>query len=850
MRKHFLQTLFFIVSFSVSTIAQEYHKLVKADSLAHANEFDAAINLINGVLNENPRNFLKAQAYYQLSYVYLQLYDLESARGFNEMSKEIRNLLRYEFIADNSLQSGVIELRQGNPETALDYFLEAKELPHSSIQFSGMLDSYIGTAYAQLGKQEQALKNYQSALEILAYELGENHPQVAEAHFKLGNFYASVGDNKAIAHFDQSIAIELKSASDPDVANPRLANAYNGRGLAIFKENSNTADAIANFKEALVASKGLRRLTAVSRLNIAQMLFVNGEFDQAGKEVDLALESLYSKEKEDPQLFVPLVLDKSLYINGLRVNTEILLEAYFKDKNTKNLLTAYQSTTLAIEVSEGQILDLDRDNGQLSILQNARDIYEQAVYIALALYDATADVKYQNDAFQFAEFSKAIELKNQEVDFYEMFEKNLPDSIKKEKQGIRNQLTFLETDLAVKYKASNFNKDALNIHSDYQILLRKIEKAAPGYFDLKYCLPKVTVAEVQKKLAADEVLLSYYMGKDLYYIFAIGQKEISTYFPIQNTSFPGSTKADLQELVAEVNTGLNAILEVNDTQFISVSHSLYRRLIEPIKGMLQKKEKLVIIPHKELHMLAFETLLKEKPKKKIKYNKLNYLIRDHAISYELSADFMVQKQNTSKVITKSITVWAPVFNRESRREYSENEALTILEIYTQKKLKGKTFLKSDATEDQFKSEAANYTHVHITSHYFVNDRIPKLSGLALVPSGGEDGILYAGEVMNMNFRNTSLVVLNSADNGTGDLIHGKGLLSLNRAFLFAGVDNTISTRWKISDGASTQMMVYFYKKVLDGASYTEALRYAKLKMIRKSKTARPKFWAGISLTGS
>ncbi|MFT5386325.1 MAG: tetratricopeptide (TPR) repeat protein, partial [Saprospiraceae bacterium] len=215
MRKHFLQTLFFIVSFSVSTIAQEYHKLVKADSLAHANEFDAAINLINGVLNENPRNFLKAQAYYQLSYVYLQLYDLESARGFNEMSKEIRNLLRYEFIADNSLQSGVIELRQGNPETALDYFLEAKELPHSSIQFSGMLDSYIGTAYAQLGKQEQALKNYQSALEILAYELGENHPQVAEAHFKLGNFYASVGDNKAIAHFDQSIAIELKSASDP-----------------------------------------------------------------------------------------------------------------------------------------------------------------------------------------------------------------------------------------------------------------------------------------------------------------------------------------------------------------------------------------------------------------------------------------------------------------------------------------------------------------------------------------------------------------------------------------------------------------------------------------------------------
>jgi CHAT domain-containing protein len=48
---------------------------------------------------------------------------------------------------------------------------------------------------------------------------------------------------------------------------------------------------------------------------------------------------------------------------------------------------------------------------------------------------------------------------------------------------------------------------------------------------------------------------------------------------------------------------------------------------------------------------------------------------------------------------------------------------------------------------------------------------------------------------------------------------------------------------------SAEMMVEFYKNVLEGQTYSSSLRNAKLKLLEKNTTANPHFWAPFLLIG-
>ena len=90
-------------------------------------------------------------------------------------------------------------------------------------------------------------------------------------------------------------------------------------------------------------------------------------------------------------------------------------------------------------------------------------------------------------------------------------------------------------------------------------------------------------------------------------------------------------------------------------------------------------------------------------------------------------------------------------------------------------------------------------------------------------------------------------VLVEGETGVGKVVKGEGIMSLSRSLLHAGASNIILSLWKVGDLDSKLLMIEFYKAYLSGKCYADALRTAKLSVLKLNPN--PKSWAGFVLFG-
>lgn len=111
------------------------------------------------------------------------------------------------------------------------------------------------------------------------------------------------------------------------------------------------------------------------------------------------------------------------------------------------------------------------------------------------------------------------------------------------------------------------------------------------------------------------------------------------------------------------------------------------------------------------------------------------------------------------------------------------------------------------------------------------------SGLALAGAnqrrseGGEDGILTALEAAALDLWGTKLVVLSACETGIGEVKNGEGVYGLRRALVLAGSESQVMSLWQVSDEATRELMVEYYKGLQAGKGRTEALRQVQLSML-------------------
>lgn len=216
----------------------------------------------------------------------------------------------------------------------------------------------------------------------------------------------------------------------------------------------------------------------------------------------------------------------------------------------------------------------------------------------------------------------------------------------------------------------------------------------------------------------------------------------------------------------------------------------------------------------------------------------------------------------------------PIFNKKWK--YLKG---TLEEVKSIEKIFHKTgidsfhiYTRELGTETQFKSlSSINHTNViHLATHgfYFSNSDEANSSyiyaqasspyartGLVLsegnegwlnnpIPDNGEDGILLASEISQLDLSNTKLAVLSACETGLGDVQGEQGVFGLQRAFKLAGVNHLITSLWNIPDNQTKELMEYFYKNWLENKmDIKTAFRYAQRQM--KDKYDNPYFWAGF-----
>lgn len=228
-------------------------------------------------------------------------------------------------------------------------------------------------------------------------------------------------------------------------------------------------------------------------------------------------------------------------------------------------------------------------------------------------------------------------------------------------------------------------------------------------------------------------------------------------------------------------------------------------------------------------------------------------------------------------------------NRAGYAQWKDLPGTTVEQTDLQTLLDGKQHLKivpesvytdTRATEFNFKSMSTQQPAIlHISTHGYFKNLLPgqdpdkaeppfRRTGLVFAGANqlglelpedpiqrqqeqrdrGDDGLLTAEEVAQLDLAHTKLVVLSACLTGMGDIIDGQGVMGLNRAFLLAGAQGVVVSLFEVSDEKTPLLMKAFYQKLNAGIEPYQALLQAK-KELKQKFPLQPYYWGSFIYLG-
>ncbi|MEL6556647.1 MAG: CHAT domain-containing protein [Bacteroidota bacterium] len=509
-----------------------------------------------------------------------------------------------------------------------------------------------------------------------------------------------------------------------------------------------------------------------------------------------------------------------------------------------------------------------------------QDLFEYSFHLA-SIYDYLIDIGMKDSKakkerlFEYFEKSKSLALTQSLNRNTALQQSNIPDTIQLKINSLKQQDSYLTTQInklekkdllsfADSSRLADFKSVLLENNVEFNSLMLYLEKNFPNYYEVNYNPQIATIESVQQNLKPNEGLLEYFVGVDGVYAFAIA-KDTAQVIKMDTLS-EESIKA-FQSIIQPERYMTDE--SASYQQYINQAHELYQKYVSKPLELLEGKgiNKLYIVPDKSLNYLPFELLLTSKPTSKIiNYKKLDYLLNDFTISYTYSASILFRDNPMSKnrPINGQVLAVAPSYTkilndtaqlaklgkfRDGFEElkYNKEEVDGIGQYFDGEILKGE-----EATEKAFSEKFQQYDILHLAMHALVDNDDSEKSRLVFTPEEDSiyDSYLHNFELYNLNM-NPKLAVLSACNTGYGSLESGEGVMSLARAFTYAGAESVVMSHWRVDDEASSIIMKTFYKYLSEGYQKDEALKLAKMAYLEKApaNAQHPFHWNNFVVIG-
>ena len=723
---------------------------------------------------------------------------------------------------------GVLYYEVGNYRQSINYFRKALQLQlRRSESDSSALYSYrsnIASALRHLEQYDSAAVIYKSLIPfipnptVLYINLGMTYLDKQEPAKAL--FYLAKADvlpqNKVVLenalamaywqqkqyaraddHLKQSLAAHLKTNGNRS-KNSKIGLTYKLLG-DIARQNKKFGPALAYYQRSII-----------------ELAY---GFDQT---------DVYQNPRQHGQNFSSYLLFESL-----RAKADCWRDLHQQKPDKRYQKAAIDTYRSAFGLAEYIGKTFDNEEARLFVVQKVYPVYQQAVAFLVSAHEQTHEAEFLVEAFQWSEKSKASVLAMTIKENTAKSFSGIPDSLLSRERDLRYNLSRLllksenaihsaETDvLATQIRDTELNLSRLtNQLNDY-----------PDYYRQKFSFDSLNVGQLRQNLLdAQTALLSYFHTESGLLGFIVTQQGIHHFRVARDARFDQSLTTLLQSL-RRVVAG---------RAFASDAHAqaLYTKLIAPARPHLSGIRSLIVIPNDELRLLPFE-VLQEQPQR--------YLLESFDITYQYSATFL-QNRPAGSVRVDNVLSLAPFTGPDSGGGYAQLTA-SAQEVES---LKGNQFLGREATKNRFLAEAGHFSVIHLATHAVVNNEDPQRSFVAFYPAPGT-GRLYAHELNYGLLPNAQLVFLSACETASGKLIRGEGIMSLSRAFSFAGCPNLVTSLWKAEDNATAYISTRFYAHLRAGHSFAKALQRAKLDLLNNPQYAQfhsPQYWSHLIFIGT
>lgn len=774
-------------------------------------------------------------------------------------------------LADIYNNIGSIYYYNGSFDLAGDYYEKALRIRANSFEGNHpkIAESYnnVGTVLFENGDFERALDNYFKALKIREEVLGPKHAKVVSVLHNIANLYNENADvDDALQYYKKALKISQESltANHPDIAK---SHGHIGR---LYRSIEQYDLALDHLEKALTIYKvnfGDRHPEIGRTYNgIGTIYNRKGMHELAMKNIDFGIVS-----NSDSIGLMSQGYSQYYYLNSLRSKAETFYLLHKEGGQMDDLQSALENflkcDTLIAVMRKGNLRHSDR----LSVGEASSKVYTKAIIVSQLLYEKTSDVSYQDLSFYFSEKNKGVTLSQTLFDQYAKGYSGIPESTLSLEQSLLVDESFYRSEiLSMKLKKNGYDSARMdqfenrlfNIKGKVDSLKKSYESDFPDYYELKYANTTITSKKVQEKLKPNQVLIEYIESENEIFIFSIEKDKVSISSVPLNFEYDSMVNAYIASLDNDL---INNFPEKAFLQYSKSANQLYELLLSPvIKNLGTEITQLIIVPDGKLAYVPWDILLTS-PAEKNDYKALSYLLKDYSISYANSASLLFHQINKSPQVGRSTLAFAPsyaeVVSEETFRELGTNfrdelvqlkwnkeEIETIGEYYS-----GDYFSGSQATESQFKKVASDYQILHLAMHAFVDNQSPMNSKLVFTQNEDslEDGMLHAYELFNMDL-NAELAVLSACKTGIGKIQKGEGVMSLGRAFSYAGCQSVIMSHWSVDDKSTSLLMNSFYKYLAEGKPKDEAMRMAKLNFIDETHgvTTHPYYWGGFVVLGN